>query len=482
MEYEPVIGLEVHAQIHTKSKMFCSCPVVEDIGDLEPNTYVCPVCTAMPGVLPVINKRVIEIAIMTGLALNCEIPPVNRFARKSYFYPDLPKNYQISQYELPLCVNGYLDIETENSPKRIRIRRAHQEEDTGKLYHVGAGVSHVDLNRAGVPLLEIVTEPDMRSVEEVVAYATKLRAILIYLGVSAGDMEKGMMRFEANISVRPVGTDQMNPRHEIKNLNSFRALARSTAYEIEDQIATVEAGGTVVQQTMGWNEVEGVTVPQRGKEHAHDYRYFPEPDLPPLEISREWVAELRTRLPELPDAKKARFIAEYDLPEYDADLLVEDRAVADYYEAAVAAGGIAPKVIANWVTGALFGLMNESGQAIGDVQVTPEGLAELVGLVEDGTVNANTGKEVLGEMFASGRGAREIVEERGLAQISDTGALEQAVIQVLDENPDQVGKYLDGKEQIIGWMIGQVMKATRGKANPQIVRELLLTQLEARRS
>jgi aspartyl-tRNA(Asn)/glutamyl-tRNA(Gln) amidotransferase subunit B len=365
MEYEPVIGLEVHAQIHTRSKMFCPCPVVEDTGDLDPNTYVCPVCTAMPGVLPVINKRVIEIAVMTGLALDCEVPPVNRFARKSYFYPDLPKNYQISQYELPLCVNGYLDIETEGSPKRIRIRRAHQEEDTGKLYHVGAGVSHVDLNRAGVPLLEIVTEPDMRSVEEVVAYATKLRTILVYLGVSSGDMEKGMMRFEANISVRPVGTDQMNPRHEIKNLNSFRALARSTAYEIEDQIATMEAGGTVVQQTMGWNEVREVTVPQRGKEHAHDYRYFPEPDLPPLEISREWVEELRARLPELPDAKKARFIHAYELPEYDANLLVEDCAVAGYYEAAVAAARqVTPKVVANWVTGELFRQMKERNVGI----------------------------------------------------------------------------------------------------------------------
>jgi aspartyl-tRNA(Asn)/glutamyl-tRNA(Gln) amidotransferase subunit B len=484
MEYEPVIGLEVHAQIHTKSKMFCSCPVVEDTGDLEPNTYVCPVCTAMPGVLPVINKRVIEIAIMTGLALNCEIPPVNRFARKSYFYPDLPKNYQISQYELPLCVNGYLDIETDNGPKRIRIRRAHQEEDTGKLYHVGAGVSHVDLNRAGVPLLEIVTEPDMHSVDEVVTYATKLRAILVYLGVNAGDMEKGMMRFEANISVRPKGTDQMNPRHEIKNLNSFRALARSTAYEIENQIATIESGGTVVQQTMGWNEVEEITVPQRGKEEAHDYRYFPEPDLPPLEISREWVEEIRARLPELPDAKEARFISDYELGAYDARLLVEDRAVADYYEAVVAAanGQVTPKTVANWVTGTLFGLMNESNQNIGQVKVSSESLAQLIGLVEDGTINTNTGKEVLGEMFVGGRGAREIVEERGLAQISDTSELEQIVAQVLDESSDQVQKYLDGKEQVIGWMIGQVMKATRGKANPQMVRELMLAKLEARRS
>jgi aspartyl-tRNA(Asn)/glutamyl-tRNA(Gln) amidotransferase subunit B len=485
MEYEAVIGLEVHAQIHTKSKMFCSCPVVEDTGDLEPNTYVCPVCTAMPGVLPVINKQAVEIAIMTGLALNCEVPEFSRFARKSYFYPDLPKGYQISQYNPvfpPLTVDGYLEIETEAGKKRVGVNRAHLEEDTGKLYHVGAGVSHVDLNRAGVPLLEIVSEPDMRSVEEVVAYATKLYAILVYLGVNAGDMEKGMMRFEANISVRPVGTDQMNPRHEVKNLNSFRALARSTAYEIEDQIATMEAGGIVVQQTVGWDEARGVTVPQRSKEFADDYRYFPEPDLPILEISREWVEELRARLPELPDAKRARFVAEYELSDYDARLLVEDRAVANYYEAVVAASQATPKAIANWVTGALFGLMNESGRALGDVQVSPGALAELVSLVEDGTINTNTGKEVLGQMFASGCGAREIVEERGLAQISDAGTLEQAVAQVLEENPDQVSKYLDGKEQIVGWMIGQVMKATRGKANPQIVRELLQTQLEARRN
>jgi aspartyl-tRNA(Asn)/glutamyl-tRNA(Gln) amidotransferase subunit B len=483
MEYEPVIGLEVHAQIHTKSKMFCSCPVVDDTGDLEPNTYVCPVCTAMPGVLPVINKRVIEIAVMTGLALDCEVPPVNRFARKSYFYPDLPKNYQISQYELPLCVNGYLDIETESGPKRIRIRRAHQEEDTGKLYHVGAGVSHVDLNRAGVPLLEIVTEPDMRSVEEVVAYATKLRTILVYLGVSSGDMEKGMMRFEANISVRPVGTDQMNPRHEIKNLNSFRALARSTAYEIEDQIATMEAGGTVVQQTMGWNEVREVTVPQRGKEHAHDYRYFPEPDLPPLEISREWVEELRARLPELPDAKKARFIHAYELPEYDANLLVEDCAVAGYYEAAVAAARqVTPKVVANWVTGELFRQMKERNVGIWDLGIPPARIAEVADLVLLGVTTAASAKTIIFDMAQTRQSPRQIIGAKGLAQISDTGALEQAVVQVLDENPEQVNKYLDGKEQIIGWMIGQVMKATRGKANPQIVRELLQTQLEVRRS
>jgi aspartyl-tRNA(Asn)/glutamyl-tRNA(Gln) amidotransferase subunit B len=489
MKYEPVIGLEVHAQIHTASKMFCSCPVVEDTGDLAPNTYVCPVCTAMPGVLPVINRRAVEIAIMTGLALHCDVPPFTRFARKSYFYPDLPKGYQISQYTPvfpPLTVNGYLDIETEAGTKRIGVNRAHLEEDTGKLYHVG-DASLVDFNRAGVPLLEIVSEPDMRSVEEVRAYATKLHAILVYLGVNSGDMEKGVMRFEANVSVRPVGSDALNPRHEIKNLNSFRALARSVAYEIENQIATLEAGGTITQQTMGWDEARGVTVPQRGKEYADDYRYFPEPDLPLLEISREWVEELRARLPELPDAKWARFTAEYGLSAYDAELLVADKGVAEYFEAAVAAAAVAaggktdPKTIANWVTGELFRLLNETRQGITAMPVSPRDLVELIDLVEDGTINRNTGKDVLEEMFASGESARRIVEQRGLAQISDAARLEAIVAQVLEENPAQVKEYLGGKVQLLGWLIGQAMKATRGQAQPQAVRELLQAQLEARR-
>ena len=485
MNYEPVIGLEVHAQIHTASKMFCSCPVVEDTGDLEPNTYVCPVCTGMPGVLPVINRRAVELAIITGLALHCEVPSFTRFARKSYFYPDLPKGYQISQYTPvfpPLTVNGYLDIETEEGAKRIRINRAHLEEDAGKLYHVD-GASLVDFNRAGIALLEIVSEPDLRSVEEVRAYTTKLHSILVYLGINSGDMEKGVMRFEANISVRPAGSDALNPRHEIKNLNSFRALARSVAYEIENQIATLEAGGTVTQQTMGWDEARGVTVPQRGKEHADDYRYFPEPDLPILEIGREWVAELRAELPELADAKRDRFISTYGLSDYDAGVLVSDRAIADYYEATVGAAASAadPKTVANWVTGALFRLMKESGQEIGEIAVSSQALAELIGLVQEGTINLNTGKEVLAEMFASGRSGREIVDERGLAQISDAAALERIVAQVLDENPEQVDRYLGGRKEVLGWLMGQVMKATRGKANPQAVRELLQARLEARR-
>jgi len=485
MEYEPVIGLEVHAQIHTRSKMFCSCPVMEDTGDLEPNTYVCPVCTAMPGTLPVINRRAVEVAIMTGLALHCDVPPFSRFARKSYFYPDLPKGYQISQYTPvfpPLTVNGHLEIETGAGTKRVRINRAHLEEDTGKLYHVD-GVSLVDFNRAGVPLLEIVSEPDMRSVEEVRAYATKLHLILVYLGVNSGDMEKGVMRFEANVSVRPVGSDALNPRHEIKNLNSFRALARSVAYEIERQIATLEAGGTVIPQTMGWDEARGVTVPQRGKEQADDYRYFPEPDLPILEIGREWVEELRAQLPELADAKRARFIADYGLSEYDAGVLVADKDVADYYETAVsvAASKAGPKTVANWVTGELFRLVKETGQEISTAPVSPQALAELIGLVMAGVINLNTGKEVLEEMFASGRSAHQIVKDRGLAQISDAAALEKAITQVLEENAEQVGQYLGGKVQLLGWLMGQVMRATRGKANPQVVRELLQAELEARR-
>jgi len=479
--YEPVIGLEVHAQIHTASKMFCSCPVVEDTGDLPPNTYVCPVCTAMPGTLPVINRRAVELTIMTGLALNCEIPPFSRFARKSYFYPDLPKGYQISQHAMPLARNGYLEIEVDGATKRVRINNVHLEEDTGKLYHVG-GVSLVDFNRAGVPLIEIVTEPDMRSAEEVRAFATTLRQILIYLGINSGDMEKGVMRFEASVSVRPVGSDELPPRHEIKNLNSFRALTRAVAYEIAHQIEVLENGGRVTQETMGWDEARGMTYTQRSKEYAHDYRYFPEPDLPPLEINREWVEELRRQLPELPAARRARLIADHGLGEFEAGLLVADKAVADYYEAAVALGTVAPKVLAHWITGDLFRLMKETGKGIADIPVPPDALVDLIRQVEQGVVNLNTGREVLEEMVATGRRAKEIIQERGLAQISDEATLRNIVEQVLDEHPAQVAQYLGGKVQVAGWLMGQVMKATKGRANPQQVRALLTEALEKRRA
>jgi len=477
--YEAVIGLEVHAQIHAQSKMFCGCPVMEDTGDLEPNTYVCPVCMGMPGVLPVVNQRVVEIAIQTGLALDCDIPPLNRFARKSYFYPDLPKGYQISQYALPLAIKGRLTFEIDGVEKEVRIRRAHLEEDAGKLYHEN-GTTRVDLNRAGVPLLEIVSAPDMRSAEEARAYGEALRQILVYLGVNSGNMERGVMRFEANVSVRPLGSEQMEARHEIKNLNSFRALYESILYEIDHQIAVLESGGEIEQQTMGWNEMDGVTVPQRGKEFAPDYRYFPEPDIPPLEISRERVAQLRSQLPELPRAKRSRFQSEYGLSDYDAGLLIADKDVAGYFERAVAAGA-APKEAANWITGELFRLMKTHDQPIHGIRVSPQDLAALIALLEEGTINQSTAKDVLADIFTSGRDPQTVVAEQGLAQISDVEKLRQIVTQVVDQNPEQVQEYVGGKEQVLGWFIGRVMRATRGKANPQMAQELLKQQLETKR-
>ncbi len=477
-EYEPVIGLEVHAEMLTESKMFCGCPVV-DSTEAEPNTTVCPVCTAQPGSLPVINRQAVEYGIMVGLALNCTINEFNQFARKSYFYPDLPKGYQISQYEHPLASDGWLDIEVGGQVRRIGITRTHLEEDTGKLFHVGES-SLIDLNRAGVPLLEIVSEPDMHSVEDVEAYARKLRAILIYLGVNHGDMSKGVLRFEANVSIRPAGSDALYTRTEIKNLNSIRSLLRSVGYEIGRQSKVVEAGGEVVQQTLGFNDDTGETYPQRSKEYADDYRYFPEPDLPPLFISREWVEAIGEKLPELPDARRERFIREFDLPPQDAGVLVADKAVADYYEATLEAGGD-PKNSANWITGELFRLMNLADAEIGDARVTPAGLAELMGLVEAGTINTTTAKDVLALMFESGQAAREIVEERGLAQISDTAELEALAGRIIAENPEQVEKYLGGKESLLGWFVGQVMRETKGQANAQIVNDLFRERLDAMR-
>ena len=488
MRYEPIIGLEVHAQIHTASKMFCSCPVVEDTGDVPPNFAVCPVCTGMPGTLPVINRRAVELTLLTCLALHCRVPEVARFARKSYFYPDLPKGYQISQHAMPFGVEGYLEIETEEGEKRVGIDNVHLEEDAGKLYH-REGASLVDLNRAGVPLIEIVTQPDMRSVAEVRAYATALRAILVYLGINSGQMERGVMRFEASVSVRPVGSDELNPRHEIKNLNSFRALTDAVAYEIAEQIAALERGETVIQQTVGWDEARGVTYVQRSKEYAEDYRYFPEPDLPPVEIDREWLAELQARLPELPAARRRRFVVEYGLSVADAGLLVADRVVGDYFEEAVAAittmkteamSSVAPKTVAHWVTGELFRLAKLKEEAEGDITalgVSPQALAELIALVNKETITVGVGRKVLAEMVATGQTARQIVEEQGLAQVSDSTTLERIVRQVLNEHPEEVARYRAGREQLFGWLVGQVMRATRGKANPHIVRQILSAQL-----
>ncbi len=477
-DYEPVIGLEVHAELLTHSKMFCACPVV-DSTSAEPNTAVCPICSAQPGVLPVINRRAVEYAIMVGLALNCRINEFNQFARKSYFYPDLPKGYQISQYEYPLASDGWLEIEAGGAVRRIGIRRAHLEEDTGKSFHVGEH-SLVDLNRAGVPLLEIVSEPDLRSADEVEAYARRIRTLLVYLGVNHGDMSKGVLRFEANVSVRPAGSDVLNTRTEIKNLNSIRSLVRGVRYEIERQIALHRSGGVVVQQTMGFNEATGQTVTQRIKEQADDYRYFPEPDLPPLHISREWVNQIAATLPELPDAKRARFIQQFGLSPRDAGVLVADKAVADFYEAALAAGGD-PRTVANWVTGELFRLMNAAGGEIGDLPVTPAGLVALIQLVADRAINASTAKEVLAEMAATGRDASAIVAEKGLAQISDSSALETVVAGVIARSPAEVASYLGGKESLIGWFVGQAMRETKGQGDAKALNALFRQQLEARR-
>ncbi|MCO6453022.1 MAG: Asp-tRNA(Asn)/Glu-tRNA(Gln) amidotransferase subunit GatB [Caldilineales bacterium] len=475
--YELVVGMEVHAQLATQSKMFCGCTT--DNWDASPNACTCPVCLAMPGMLPVINREAVAQTIRAGLALNCTIAEVAVFARKNYTYPDLPKGYQISQYELPLCLDGHIDIDTKSGVKRIGITRAHLEEDTGKLVHAGEA-SLVDLNRAGVPLLEIVTEPDLRSVDEVNEYLTRLRQLLIYIGVNSGDLEKGAMRMEANISLRPQGSQGYGTKVEIKNLNSFRAVRNALDYEIGRQSQLLEAGKEVEQVTLGWLEAEGRTYVQRSKEDAHDYRYFPEPDLPPLFIEREWVHELTETLPELPLARRARFEQDYALSRKDADVLIAERAVADYFESVLAAadGVMDAKKVANWIIGDLFRLMNQSESDWSDVPVSPRQFAGLLKLVAANTINANTGSKVLGEMFVTGEDADVIVEREGLAQVSDAGALAAAVDRILAANPDEVARYREGKTQLMGWFLGQVMRETRGKANPDIVRQVLTQRLQ----
>lgn len=482
MKFEAVIGLEVHAELLTQSKMFCSCPVV-DLTRAAPNIAVCPVCAGMPGVLPVVNKKAIEYAIRVGLALNCEIATTSIFERKNYFYPDLPKGYQITQYEYPLAKNGHLVIHTTEGERSIRIRRAHLEEDTGKLTHIdrdGEAYSLVDFNRAGVPLLEIVTEPDMHKAKEVRAYAEELRSIIRYLGVNSGDMSKGVMRFEANVSVRPPGSDVLNTRVEIKNLNSFRSLERAVVYQIEQQSLLLEQGEPIQQETLGWDEARGVTYSQRGKEEAHDYRYFPEPDLPPLVIDKKWIMQIAANLPELPYAKASRFQKEFGLSVQDAHLLVEEQAVADYFEQSLHAGpDLQPRTSANWITGELFGWMNQSGEDIHQIKVKPAGLADLVNIVDRGEVNFNTAKMVLVEMLETGKSAATIIANRGLLQVSDTETIARLVEQVLLENQGEVASYLEGKETLSKWFFGQVMHIARGRANPQVIRTELVRQLAA---
>jgi len=481
-DWKPIIGLEIHAELLTKSKMFSNCPVVDSV-TAAPNSAVDPVSLGLPGTLPVINMQAVEFAMMVGLALNCEIPPVNQFARKSYFYPDLPKGYQISQYDRPLCVDGWVDIElSSGETKHIRVRRAHLEEDTGKLTHIN-DASLVDYNRAGVPLLEIVTEPDIHSAEEAEVYARKLRSILQYLGVNSGDMSKGVLRLEANVSVMHKDDTGFRTRTEVKNLNSIRSLYRSIDYEIERQIKAWENGEGVRQATMGWDENRQRTVVQRYKESADEYRYFPEPDLPILEISREWVERVRGSLPELPDVKRDRFMNELGLSHYDANVITLEQTVAHYYEDALAAGGQA-KTTANLLLGSLFGLCNRDSIEREDIptRIKAENLAKLAKLVDAGTINKNTAATLIVEMWDTGGDPDQIVKDKGLAQVSDTDAISDAIDEALAGAGDMLNRYAAGEDKLFGPIMGMVMGALKGRGNPQVVRELLTEKLQALRN
>jgi aspartyl-tRNA(Asn)/glutamyl-tRNA(Gln) amidotransferase subunit B len=474
-KYETVIGLEVHAQLLTETKIFCRCSTRFGA---EPNTQTCPVCSGMPGVLPVTNRKAIEFTVLTGLAVNCEIAPYSRFARKNYFYPDLPKNYQISQYELPLCERGFVEIVVDGEVKRIGITRIHLEEDAGKNIHEGRGDhSFVDLNRTGVPLMEIVSEPDIRSPKEAAEYMKKLRAVVRYLGVCDGNMEQGSLRCDANISVRPVGQKEFGTRTELKNMNSFKFVEKALEYEVRRQIGVIEDGGKVVQETRLWDSAAGVTQPMRSKEEAHDYRYFPDPDLAPIVVGKEWLASARASLPELPDEKRKRFMDEYGLPDLDAEILTSEKSVADWFEEAVKAGGQA-KAVSNWMMGDLMRIMNDENKSIEEMSLKPGQMAGMLALIDNGTISGKIAKTVFEEMARTGKDAAAIVKEKGLVQISDTGEIEKAVDEVLAKNLSEVERFRAGDEKLLGFFVGQVMKATRGKANPKLLNELLLKKLK----
>jgi aspartyl-tRNA(Asn)/glutamyl-tRNA(Gln) amidotransferase subunit B len=471
MKYEPVIGIEAHIELQTRAKMFCACAVVDSVS-APPNSAVCPVCAGMPGTLPVINRRAVEFAIRVALALNCQITPVSIFARKNYFYPDLPKGYQISQYEHPLAVDGRIEI----GGQIIRIRRVHLEEDTGKLTHFTPpdfpAYSLVDLNRAGVPLLEIVTEPDIFSATQARVYAEALRALVRELGVNSGEMEKGVLRVEPNISVRAAGTQTLGTKVEIKNLNSFRALERGIDYEVARQVAVLQAGGAVQQETVGWDEAKQQTYSQRSKEDAHDYRYFPEPDLPPLTLDSAWVQEIRASLPELPWERQARLRRVYSLSEAESLALGAEASLSAYFESVTEAGAGA-KDAANWILGEVFARLNELGLGVENIPISPNALAELIGLVQAGKINLQSAKNVLREMFASGQGAAQIVAARGFEQVSDEAWLAQLVDETLAAYSAEVASYRAGKVSVANWLFGQVMAKAAGKANPQVVRAVL---------
>ncbi|HET7219200.1 MAG TPA: Asp-tRNA(Asn)/Glu-tRNA(Gln) amidotransferase subunit GatB [Vicinamibacterales bacterium] len=477
--YEPVIGLEIHAQLLTDTKIFCGCSTRFGA---PPNTNVCAVCLGLPGALPVLNRRAVEFAIRAALALNCQVQPISIFARKNYFYPDLPKGYQISQYERPIALAGHVEYESGGATRRVGITRAHLEEDAGKSLHEGFPDSdrktYLDFNRSGVPLLEIVTEPDIRSAADAGEFFSRLRAILVAVGINDGNMEEGSLRCDANVSVRPAGAARFGTKAEVKNLNSFRHVQKALEFEIERQTAIVADGGRVEQETRLWDANAGRTVSMRSKEEAHDYRYFPEPDLPPLEVAAAWVDEVRRTLPELPDARKRRLVAQYALPDYDAALLTQSRALADYFEAAAAAAGNA-KAASNWIMGELTRKMNELGIGIESSAIAPEALAGLIRLIDAGTITGPIAKDVFEKMYASGRSAQEIVAGEGLASINDDAALEQAVREALAANETAVAQYRAGKQQTFGFLVGQVMKATKGKANPATVNALMRKLLES---
>jgi aspartyl-tRNA(Asn)/glutamyl-tRNA(Gln) amidotransferase subunit B len=475
MTYEIVIGLEVHTQLLTKSKMFCSCST--DYASAPPNTHVCPICLGMPGVLPVINEKAIEYTVMTALALNCTIPEYTKFDRKNYFYPDLMKGYQISQYDAPIGKGGWLTIDSNGTRKRINITRVHLEEDVAKLWHRG-DYSLIDVNRSGVPLMEVVSEPEISSPEEARDYLIKLHNILRYLGVSTGNMEEGSFRCDANISIRPSNSKKLLPKVEVKNMNSFKAVYQALEYESRRQGKVLEEGGELVQETRGWIEEAGITVTQRTKEYADDYRYFPEPDLPPLASARAWIEEIRARLPELPEARRDRFMTQYGLSLYDANVLTSSKAMADYFENCVKLlDSSKAKVVSNWLSGDFSRLLNATNTGIENVKISPKHLAEMLDLVDNGTISGPAAKAVLEEMFRTGKGASEIITEKKLSQISDVGEIREVVKQVIANNTGAVVDYASGKQQALTFIIGQVMKATRGRANPGMVREVIIQEL-----
>jgi aspartyl-tRNA(Asn)/glutamyl-tRNA(Gln) amidotransferase subunit B len=472
--YETVIGLEVHAQLLTQTKMFCGCGTTFG---LSANSQTCPICLGMPGTLPVINQKAVEMAVRAGLALNCTIRAENRFARKNYFYPDLPKGYQISQYEAPICEHGWVGTTTGGIAKRIRIRRAHLEEDAGKNLHDGKGAgSRVDLNRAGTPLLEIVTEPDMRSSDEVVVYLKTLRDMLVYLDVCDGNMEQGSLRCEPNVSLRPIGQQAFGTKVELKNINSFKFVKDALEYEMNRQAKVLREGGTIHQETRLWDVDRGETAVMRSKEEAHDYRYFPDPDLVPLTMTSERIEAVRATLPELAAVKQRRFVTEYGLPEYDAAVLTASRDLADYFEACVTLFA-QPKTVSNWVMGELLHELNNAGTAVSDSPVSAERLVSLLKLVDSGTISLKVAREIFPEVYGSGKGPEQIVQEKGLTQVSDQEALEKIIDEVMTKNPTQVAQYRAGKEQVLGFFVGQVMKASGEKANPGKAHELLKRKL-----